>query len=148
MTDSTRRPVGLINLTYISECLIPADEHEAAILRLLAEARGYNRAHGITGALLATTGHFVQTLEGRPDAVDALMASIERDTRHRGLMVIDRREVAARNFGTWSMAYSGASVFVAREVLRPAMQRRTPDDVGRLLRLMREFTAPRPRRRS
>ena len=143
------RPPTLISLTYVSECRVPVGNQDVMIQAILAFARESNAADGITGALLFTGLSFVQTLEGPEIAVSALMTRIEGDRRHTGVAVIDRHEVKARTFAHWSMAYSGPSVFVEREVARALEGARggRRNDVNRLLRLVREFGAsaqPRP----
>lgn len=147
MTDvQPRSPSGavpaLINLTYISECLIAAASQEAAIAALLATARRRNGIAHITGALLFTGTHFVQTLEGMPTAVDGLMERIEADPRHEALEIVDRRAVDMRNFGPWSMVYHGPSLFVSAAVTRALMAAHggKPHDAIRLVRLVRDFS--------
>ncbi len=137
---------GLINLTYVSESRIAADDVAAEIGSILAAAGERNRRDQVTGALLFTGTHFVQTLEGPAPVVAALLAGIERDPRHAGLCVIDRRAVAARGFSHWSLAYVGPSLFVARTVARgvAGFHLGLPGDVTRLLTLMREFAAAPP----
>ena len=113
---------------------------------LLAHADKFNEANGVTGVLLFTGNHFAQTLEGPPTVVDQLMARIGQDQRHKVLRTVDRHDVATRKFKTWSMAYSGASIFIAGIVSRPLTPHCTSRDVSRLVRLLAEFTTPLPPR--
>ncbi len=55
--------------------------------------------------LLYAGGHFIQTLEGPAAAVDATYAAIERDRRHRNLIVALREDVDERVFPDWSMGF-------------------------------------------
>lgn len=73
-------------------------------------ARVRNRQAGITGLLLYTPSHFVQVLEGPPQAVHETLSRIQRDWRHSDLRVIDERDVEVREFGSWLMSarFSGA----------------------------------------
>ncbi len=140
-------PPALVNLTYISDCLIPAETLEPALAALIAHAGAANRDLRVTGALLLAGNRFVQTLEGDPAVVDQLMQRILHDPRHAVLRIIAAREVPARNFGTWMAAYSGSSLFIGREVSRALVRHGSPRDVERLLRIVREFSAPLPRQR-
>ena len=138
----------MINVTYVSESRIATDGVAAELRLLVTAASRRNGRDQITGALAFTGTHFVQTLEGTAASVDALMVSIARDPRHTALAVIDRHEVAVPNFPTWSMAYAGPSLFVARTVAQglTGFDRGVAGDVARLLRLMVEFGAVPPLR--
>ena len=59
--------------------------------------------YGVTGMLLYEYGALLQVLEGRPHEVDTIFASIERDPRHTDIKVVDRSEIAERDFGAWTM---------------------------------------------
>lgn len=134
----------MVNLTYVSACRIAADEHASAIAALITQARTYNEGNDVTGGLLFTGSHFVQTLEGVPATVDALMAQIEKDPRHTVLRIIDRRKVATRNFTAWLTDYRGPSLYVSRIVSQAVGHLATQADIERLLRMMREFALPLP----
>lgn len=136
-------PLALINLTFISECRIPVDDQEHAIEALSRDACHSNEIADITGALLFTGQHFVESLEGPTAKVNDLMARIELDPRHTDIVVIDRRRVTSRAFARWAMAYSGRSVFVAR--MAAAARCGNQVEVRRLLRLIREFGTGLPR---
>lgn len=138
------RPAALVNLTYISDCLIPAETLESGLAELIAHAGAANRADQVTGALLVAGGRFVQTLEGDRTIIDRLMQRILQDPRHAVLRIIDIRNVPARSFGQWMAVYYGSSLFVSREVSRALARHGSPRDVDRLLRLVRELSAPLP----
>lgn len=76
---------------------------------LLAHARRSNAAKGITGALVYAEGIFLQILEGDKVRVQDLMAKIRRDVRHGGVIILRESEVPAGIFGSWKMAYVGAT---------------------------------------
>lgn len=132
---------ALVSLTYISECRIPAEQLGREIEAFLVRARTFRQTRTITGALLYTGQHFVQTLEGRPIVLDALTRIVQRDRRQFGLHVIDRRAITTRTFPLWSMAYAGPSVFVARSLERARLPSHPNQRVAvqRLLRLIAEF---------
>jgi len=72
---------------------------------LLAKARSYNRRLGVTGALLYAKGHFLQILEGRPEALDHLMEKIATDKRHKNVCVLYRIPIEERCFPEWSLGF-------------------------------------------
>jgi len=93
----------LISLTYLSTATDPLDDAE--LRELLGTVRELNHAHGLTGMLLYAGGHFIQTLEGPADVVDAAFARIDHDRRHRNLIVALREEIETRTFPDWSMGF-------------------------------------------
>ncbi len=88
-------------LVYISRATRPLDDAELA--RLATVAARINGGHDITGLLLYDGSRFIQALEGPQPPVDMLMARIARDPRHDSIAYIERRAVAARQFGGWAM---------------------------------------------
>ena len=55
-------------------------------------------------SLLVFNGtHFLQIIEGAPDAIDQLVERLRRDPRHSGFEVRDERSVEQRSFGDWTM---------------------------------------------
>lgn len=76
---------------------------------ILVDAREGNRRRGVTGALVYVDGVFLQILEGPRDVVQALMASIARDTRHAAIHVFHEAETERPMFGSWKMAYLESS---------------------------------------
>jgi hypothetical protein len=91
-------------LVYLSRIRSTAGQLEpgliAEILRVSVER---NQTCGVTGALLALDGWFVQLIEGPAASVDATFERIARDTRHGFVKVLDRQAVSQRLFGDWSM---------------------------------------------
>lgn len=71
----------------------------------------------VTGGLVCTTDYFAQFLEGPPVAIDELMHSIEADTRHTDVTVLEDRSTSQRSLPDWDMAYNGASSFVAHNII-------------------------------
>lgn len=67
-----------------------------------------NRKLGITGVVALCESRFVQVLEGQAKQLDLLMASIEKDARHKGLRVLGRWTVSGRLFPSWSMVKADA----------------------------------------
>ena len=100
---------GLFRLIYMSQNMIVGDAAaiEAEIRHILASSRRNNRVAGITGALVFSSGSFLQTLEGPVDAIEALYERIATDARHGNPQILEACDVEKRQFGEWSMAFSG-----------------------------------------
>ena len=112
----------ILQLIYISTSRAETID-EALIAPILATSERYNAVHEITGLLLAGGNRFLQALEGPVDAVKEVFAGIRADPRHFALIELSTREVAAREFGTWSMAYTqGGDVDEGVETSRAVVQ--------------------------
>jgi blue light- and temperature-responsive anti-repressor len=97
---------ALYHLAYVSQSCAQPDRTPHGDLRdILATSRARNRLAGITGALTLGGGTFGQILEGPPDAVEAAFERIERDPRHRDVVLLDLAPIARRSFGGWAMAF-------------------------------------------
>jgi hypothetical protein len=104
----------MISLTYLSTA---SDRFSDAELRdLLEDSRHRNHAVGLTGMLLYVGGHFIQTLEGLDDVVDATYERIARDSRHRDVFTALREEIESRTFPDWSMGFESLSAREASEL--------------------------------
>lgn len=118
--------MSILSLLYLSHSTGPL----GAIDGIIATSRARNPELGLTGALLFTGEHFAQVLEGTAESIDRLMATVRKDLRHGEIIVIAREPIVTRRFGSWSMAYSGPSQFVARHVTR-LLNDPTPQEQGR-----------------
>lgn len=78
---------------------------EQDISDILAVARDRNAGAGITGLLLHMDGVYAQVLEGAPEAVEAVMSSIEQDPRHADMVIVSDEAIDSRRFNDWSMAF-------------------------------------------
>ncbi|MBU1345740.1 MAG: BLUF domain-containing protein [Alphaproteobacteria bacterium] len=74
------------------------------VATILAESQRNNARDGLTGALAAHEGRFLQVIEGPPAVLDRLLRRLEGDPRHKTIVVIDRVPIAERRFGAWTMA--------------------------------------------
>jgi len=79
---------------------------ETELVELLRKSRANNERDGVSGMLLYQGGNFIQVLEGPVEAVDRVLARVEKDPRHRGVILMSRRTVAEREFGEWSMGFA------------------------------------------
>ena len=93
----------LKSLVYSSTAVQPFDD--AQLDALLQQARTRNSSLGITGMLSYRGGSFIQFLEGSEDHIDALMASIRADQRHRDVRVLIEDRISERQFSSWTMGY-------------------------------------------
>ena len=76
------------------------------VATILAESQRNNDRDGLTGALAAHGDRYIQVIEGPSVALDSLLRRLERDKRHKGIEVIDRRDVDRRRFDGWAMAHA------------------------------------------
>lgn len=72
---------------------------------MLFQIREKNKRLAITGVLLLLQGRFVQYIEGHAPEIDKVYHSIENDSRHNELILLDSGNIEARQFKDWSMAY-------------------------------------------
>ena len=84
-----------------------AYEMEAAdMVKLLFDARTFNRDHGITGLLLHHGGQFMQLLEGGQHEVQRLYRKIAEDARHCNVAIEVNAPADHRLFPEWQMGYA------------------------------------------
>lgn len=89
----------MYQLVYISSAV-----GAVATAAILAKSQANNARNGVTGLLYADGKRFLQALEGERDVVERTYTRIAADPRHRGLVVLSKREVSEREFGPWAMA--------------------------------------------
>jgi hypothetical protein len=77
----------------------------AVITDILEVSVRKNKRNDITGMMLYAEGNIVQVLEGETLAVADTFSRILVDMRHSGIFVLYEREIAERDFGSWSMGY-------------------------------------------
>jgi hypothetical protein len=90
----------LVRLLYASRAVNP---DPAAIEDILVQSRQYNPTCGITGILCYGGGVFLQALEGGRIAVNDLYSHIQKDTRHKDVVLLRYEEIHERRFGGWTM---------------------------------------------
>ena len=101
-------------LVYVSSATTlpsPAD-----LVDLLKQSRETNLKLGITGMLLYKDGSFMQVLEGEENAVRSLYNKIERDPRHRNLIILTQGALLKRQFQDWSMGFCNLNSEVAESL--------------------------------
>ncbi len=94
-------PVPLLQIIYVST-VAPHQVIDPDVM--LAKARSNNGRDGITGMLYFDGTRFMQAMEGPAEKIEATLARIKADRRHRALVVLSKRAIEAREFGDWAMA--------------------------------------------
>ena len=83
---------------------------DGAPVRVVADiavkSRSNNRQSDITGLLVFDGMHFCQQLEGCAREVDAAMARIQEDPRHRDVAVLHQGPLEKRRFRRFSLGYT------------------------------------------
>ena len=90
----------LVRLLYASRAVDPRPE---VIEAILAQSRQFNPSSGIIGILVYGGGIFLQAIEGGRMAVSDLYGHIQRDERHKDVVMLQYEEITERRFGGWSM---------------------------------------------
>jgi|SRR6478672_847991 len=133
MTETLER------LVYRSTASVPTNSL-LLIADILSVSQRNNDRDGLTGALAIIDGWFLQVLEGRPSAIDSLLRRLGSDSRHSDIVILDRRPVAGRLFGEWSMQSARVDPSISGD-LRALIDncRASPDDAAAaLLKLVQE----------
>ena len=90
----------LVRLLYASRA---TDLNPDAIEAILSQSRNYNPTCGITGILCYGGGIFLQAIEGGRMAVSELYGHIQKDVRHKDVVLLHYEEITERRFGGWTM---------------------------------------------
>ena len=90
----------LVRLLYASRAV---DTRPGAIESILSQSREHNPASGITGILCYGGGIFLQAIEGGRTQVSELFGHIQKDARHKDVVLLQFEEILERRFGGWSM---------------------------------------------
>lgn len=90
----------LVRLLYASRAVDPGTESIEAIL---SQSRQHNPECGITGILCYGGGIFLQAIEGGRMPVSQLYNLIQRDPRHKDVVLLHYEEISERRFGGWTM---------------------------------------------
>lgn len=90
----------LVRLLYASRAV---DTSADAIDAILTQSRQSNPSCGITGILCYGGGIFLQAIEGGRMAVSDLYGHIQKDVRHKDVVLLHYQEISERRFGGWTM---------------------------------------------
>jgi len=112
-----------------------------------------NALLGVTGALLACNGRFLQVLEGDKDAVRQVYGAILLDPRHTDVQLLDSRAIVTRQFADWSLCCGvfpdDGAAFAHEPALRDGFKPEllSPASALGLLATMRDLQRLEPRSR-
>ncbi|UUR08938.1 BLUF domain-containing protein [Sphingomonas glaciei] len=117
------------SLTYTS--LAALDLTDEQLRAIHDDAQSLNGIDGISGLLLFNGVHFLQWIEGPPEAVDDLVGRLRCDPRHSAIEVRDERIADERVFGGWSMKLMRvrSSYLLAHEDIVPQLPAKLPEHV-------------------
>ena len=90
----------LVRLLYASRAV---DTSTEAIDAILTQSRNSNPLCGITGILCYGGGVFLQAIEGGRMPVNELYGHIQKDVRHKDVVLLHYEEITERRFGGWTM---------------------------------------------
>lgn len=107
----------LVRLLYASRAV---DTSLDAIETILLQSRQHNPECGITGILCYGGGIFLQAIEGGRMAVSELYGHIQKDPRHKDVVLLHYEEIPERRFGGWTMGQVNMSKINASILLKYA----------------------------
>ena len=120
------------HLIYLSRS--PRHCDDTFLISLLGVARTNNARLGVTGVLLYWDQTFLQLLEGDRDKVAQTFASIRRDRRHEGVVVLHQQQSHhPRLFPQWSMGYGHMRCMDKADI--PGLEKNGLNDVRNQLTL-------------
>ena len=90
----------LVRLLYASRAV---ETQPNAIESILAQSRQFNPSTGITGILVYSGDIFLQAIEGSREAVSELYGHIQKDARHKQVVLLHYEEILQRRFSGWTM---------------------------------------------
>ena len=91
----------LVRLLYASRAV---DTTADAIESILHQSRDHNPISGVTGVLCYGGGIFLQAIEGGRMAISELYGHIQRDKRHKDVVLLHYEEISERRLrvGPWA----------------------------------------------
>ncbi len=90
----------LVRLLYASRAV---DTSPDAIESILHQSRDHNPHCGVTGVLCYGGGIFLQAIEGGRMPISDLYGHIQRDPRHKDVVLLHYEEISERRFAGWTM---------------------------------------------
>ncbi len=96
----------LVRLLYASRVV---DGLPESFNDILSHSRQFNPSNGITGILCYGGGIFLQAIEGGRLAVSELYGHIQKDPRHKDVVLLHYEEISERRFGGWTMGHVDTS---------------------------------------
>jgi len=104
----------LTRLIYASEATEPLTSD--SVQAIVDTARERNVERNLTGMMVFDRRAFLQTLEGRREAVSEMFCRIATDRRHRRVLLLEVLPVDERLFPDWAMGFAATDA-LGREQL-------------------------------
>ena len=98
----------LTRLLYVSKPVGPITTFVTSSILEVCSVN--NKKAEITGVLCQGSGIYMQVIEGRRSAINALYSRIISDKRHNQIELLSFEEVGQRRYGHWSMALVQLSI--------------------------------------
>lgn len=98
----------LTRLLYVSKPVGPITTFVTSSILEVCSVN--NKKAEITGVLCQGSGIYMQVIEGRRSAINALYSRIISDKRHKHIELLSFEEVGQRRYGQWSMALVQLSI--------------------------------------
>lgn len=139
--DSAFEEQLLFNLVYCSQVSDGIGQTE--VDAIVATARRFNPALGITGVLVFGSGVFFQWIEGPKTNVLELVNRIEADSRHKQMTILSSdEEIRERIFPTWDMELVGADDIrdVLEDALHTAQESKNVDALKGLIKSLEDHS--------
>ena len=139
--DSAFEEQLLFNLVYCSQVSDGIDQTE--VDAIVATARRFNPALGITGVLVFGSGVFFQWIEGPKTNVLELVNRIDADSRHKQMTILSSdEEIRERIFPTWDMELVGADDIrdVLEDALHTAQESKNVDALKGLIKSLEDHS--------
>ncbi len=99
----------LCQLVYASRARLDSNGARGVVspevARILTQSRRNNKPLQVGGVLCFGDDCFFQCLEGERDVVERLYERIEKDPRHRDVMLLRKETVHHRQYRLWAMKY-------------------------------------------
>ncbi|RZA24563.1 MAG: BLUF domain-containing protein [Proteobacteria bacterium] len=123
-------------ITYFSTAAESTTDQD--IIDIVEFSRRKNARLAITGVLLYINGQIVQVLEGQPQLVQDLYASIKADPRHTNVRTAIDQPIQQRLFSDWYMGYQ---TLLTRQYdeLSPILSSQSPSQDPVILRMLKGF---------
>jgi hypothetical protein len=98
----------LTRLLYVSKPVGPITTFVTSSILEVCSVN--NKKAEITGVLCQGSGIYMQVIEGKRSAINALYSRIISDKRHNQIELLSFEEVGQRRYGQWSMALVQLSI--------------------------------------
>lgn len=96
----------MYHIVYLSTAVKSITETD--LTDILNSSRKNNKERNVTGLLMYCDGNFVQLIEGEEEDVKAIYAAIEKDGRHKNIILLISSASEQRNFPDWTMGFAAA----------------------------------------